>query len=80
MVRVELTLLERREIARRTVPVMKRTKGGKFQGWSLLLAMGHWRATYDHFNIPKFEDEVDEYYNNNNNPIVPKYLPNNGRM
>lgn len=76
MVRVELTLLERREIARKTIPT-KNVKNNKLQGWGLLVAMTHKHETYDFFKIPKYKDEVDEYYINN--PII-KYLPDNGRM
>ena len=58
--KTELTLLERREIAKQTIPYG--------QGWKLLCAMTHKHETYDFFKIPKYKDEVDEYYRNN--PIV----------
>jgi len=45
-----------------------RYKKDKLQGWGLLLAMTHKHETYDFFKIPKYTDEVDEYYRNN--PIV----------
>ena len=60
--RTELTLNERRLIARKTIS--SKTK----MGWSMLLKLGHTHNTYDEFNIPKYVDEVDEYYKNN--PIV----------
>jgi hypothetical protein len=63
----ELTLLERREIARKTIP-SKNSKKGKLQGWGLLLAMTHKHETYDFFEIPRYEDEVQEYYISN--PII----------
>jgi hypothetical protein len=65
--RTELTLLERREIARKTITT-KKVKNNKLQGWGLLLAMTHKEDTYDFFKIPKYQDEVEEYYKNN--PIV----------
>jgi len=65
--KTELTLLERREIARKTIPA-KKVKKDKLQGWGLLLAMTHKHETYDFFKIPKYKDEVEEYYRNN--PIV----------
>ena len=65
--KTELTLLERREIARKTIPT-KKVKKDKLQGWGLLLAMTHKHETYDFFKIPKYKDEVEEYYRNN--PIV----------
>ena len=65
--RTELTLLERREIARKTITT-KKVKNNKLQGRGLLLAMTHKKETYDFFKIPKYQDEVEEYYKNN--PIV----------
>lgn len=68
--KTELTLLERREIARKTVPTMKsmKLKGEELQGWNKLLAMGHRKETYDYFNIPQFKDDVDDYYKTH--PII----------
>ena len=63
----ELTLLERREIAKKTIPT-KKVKKYKLQGWGLLLVMTHKHETYDFFKIPKYKDEVDGYYRNN--PII----------
>jgi hypothetical protein len=63
----ELTLLERREIARKTIPSKNPVKG-KLQGWGLLLAMTHKHETYDFFGIPRYEGEVQEYYTSN--PII----------
>ena len=63
----ELTLLERREIARKTIPSIK-SKKDKLQGWTLLLAMTHKHETYDFFKIPRYEGEVQEYYISN--PII----------
>lgn len=63
----KLTLLERREIAIKTIPTIKDEKY-KLKGLGLLLTMSHKKETYDYFNIPKFECEVEEYYENN--PIV----------
>ena len=60
----ELTLLERREIAKKTIPT-KKGKKDKLQGWGLLLAMTHKHETYDFFKIPKYKHEVDGYYRNN---------------
>ena len=65
--RTELTLLERRDIARKTIPAKKRINE-KLQGWGLLIQMTHKEETYDFFNIPKYQDEVEVYYQNN--PIV----------
>jgi hypothetical protein len=65
--KTELTLLERREIAKKTIPKYKGKKD-KLQGWGLLLAMTHKHETYDFFKIPKYKDEVDGYYRNN--PII----------
>lgn len=56
--KIELTLLERREIAREIIPT-KKIKKGKLQGWGLLLAMTHKHETYDFFKIPKYKDEVE---------------------
>jgi hypothetical protein len=55
--RTELTLMERREIARKTVPT-KKVKNDKLQGWALLLAMTHKHETYDFFKIPRYKDEI----------------------
>ena len=63
----ELTLLERREIARKTIPIKNPIKH-KLQGWGLLLAMTHKHETYDFFKIPRYEGEVQEYYISN--PII----------
>lgn len=63
----ELTLLERREIARKTIPSIQ-SKKDKLQGWTLLLAMTHKHETYDFFKIPRYEGEVQEYYISN--PII----------
>jgi hypothetical protein len=63
----ELTLLERREIARKTIP-SKKSKTDKLQGWGLLLAMTHKHETYDFFEIPRYEGEVEKYYISN--PII----------
>ena len=60
----ELTLLERREIARKTIPSKNSVKS-KLQGWGLLLAMTHKQETYDFFKIPRYEDEVEKYYISN---------------
>jgi len=65
--RNKLTLLYRREIARKTIPT-KKEKRGKLQGWGLLLSMTHRHETYDFFKIPRYEDEVKGYYENN--PII----------
>ena len=65
--KTELTLLERREIAKKTIPT-KNEKKDKLQGWGLLLAMTHKHETYDFFKIPKYKDEIDGYYRNN--PII----------
>jgi hypothetical protein len=65
--RTKLTLLERREIAKKTIPT-KKVKKDKLQGWGLLLAMTHKKETYDFFKIPRYEDEVKGYYENN--PII----------
>ena len=63
----ELTLLERREIARKTID-SKKAKKDKLQGWGLLVAMTHKHETYDFFKIPRYEGEVQEYYISN--PII----------
>jgi hypothetical protein len=63
----ELTLLERREIARKTID-NKKVKKDKLQGWGLLVVMTHKHETYDFFKIPRYECEVQEYYISN--PIV----------
>ena len=63
----ELTLLERREIARKTIG-SKKSEKDKLQGWGLLVAMTHKHETYDFFKIPRYECEVQEYYINN--PII----------
>lgn len=65
--KTELTLLERREIARKTIPTKKMIKG-KLQGWGLLIQMTHKHETYDYFKIPRYKEEVEGYYKNN--PIV----------
>ena len=65
--RTELTLLERREIAKKTIPT-KKVKKDKLQGWGLLLEMTHKKETYDFFEIPEYRDEVKSYYENN--PII----------
>jgi hypothetical protein len=67
--RTKLTLLERREIARKTIPT-KKEKKDKLQGWGLLLAMTHKKETYDFFGIPEYKDEIEVYYENN--PIILK--------
>jgi hypothetical protein len=57
IMRTELALMERREIARKTVPT-KKVKNDKLQGWALLLAMTHKHETYDFFKIPRYKDEI----------------------
>lgn len=45
----ELSLLERRDIAKTTIPM------GKLDpptNWSKVIADGHYHSTYDYFNIP----------------------------
>lgn len=51
----KLTLLERREIARQTVPV-------GLDGWTKILKNTHREETYDEFNIPIYKKDVDEYF------------------
>jgi hypothetical protein len=65
--RTKLTLLERREIARNTIPT-KKVKKDTLQGWGLLLAMTHEKGTYDFFRIPEYRCEVKGCYENN--PII----------
>lgn len=65
--KTELTLLERRDIAKKTIPTKKMIKG-KLQGWGLLIQMTHKHETYDYFKIPRYKEEVEVYYKNN--PIV----------
>jgi hypothetical protein len=68
----KLTLLERREIARKTIPTMRRDRRKNFRGWVLLIFMTHKEETYDYFGIPKFENEVDEFYKTH--PIIRRFL------
>ena len=85
----ELTLLERREIARKTIGTKKiekdKLQGWKFQGWTLLVAMTHKHETYDFFKIPRYESEVQEYYKNNpiifdtDRGILVKYIKQNNK-
>jgi hypothetical protein len=65
--KTELTLLERRDIAKKTIPTKNMIKG-KLQGWGLLIQMTHKHETYDYFKIPRYKEEVEGYYKNN--PIV----------
>ena len=53
--KTELTLLERREIARQTVPI-------GLYGWTKILKNTHKKETYDEFDIPLYKEDVDEYF------------------
>ena len=63
----ELSLLERREIARNTVPLGKLAPP---TNWSKVIADGNYHTTYDYFNIPTklititYKDEKIEVYDN----------------
>lgn len=50
----KLALLERREIARHTIPMGP-------NGWSEILRNTHTKATYDAFKIPQYEPEIERY-------------------
>jgi len=54
----ELTVLERKELARKIV------KPG-IDGWGRILILGHSHETYDEFNIPRLKSEVIGYLENN---------------
>jgi hypothetical protein len=56
---MKLTLLQRRQIARETVPMGKLAPA---TNWSKILVLGHRKETYDEFNIPTKFEEVEEYY------------------
>ena len=51
----ELTLLERREIARKTVPM-------GLDGWTKIIKGSHRKETYDYFDIPLFKIEMSKYF------------------
>jgi hypothetical protein len=57
--KTELTLLERREIARQTVPMGTLDP---HTGWNKVLVNTHKKETYDEFNIPEYKEDVDEYF------------------
>jgi hypothetical protein len=53
--KTELTLLERRDIARQTVPM-------GLDGWTKIVINTHKKETYDDFDIPLYKEDVDEYF------------------
>jgi hypothetical protein len=53
--KTELTLLERRDIARQTVPM-------GLDGWTKIVFNTHKKETYDDFDIPLYKEDVDEYF------------------
>jgi len=59
----ELTLLERRSIARERLPR---------NGWYYVVSRTHLKETYDKLGIPSLLGEVEEYFKNH--PVVSKYL------
>ena len=62
--KTQLTLLERREIARLTLPM-------GWNGWTKIVKNTHKKETYDEFGIPTYKKDVDEYYKTH--PIIMKY-------
>jgi hypothetical protein len=63
--KTELTLLERREIARQTVPM-------GLDGWTKILKNTHRKETYDEFNIPQYREDIEEYFRTHPILINPK--------
>lgn len=53
--KTELTLLERREIAKQTIPM-------GLDGWTKIIKNTHKKETYDEFDIPLYKEDVDEYF------------------
>ena len=53
--KTELTLLERREIARQTIPM-------GLNGWTKILKSTHKKETYDEFYIPTYKEDIEEYF------------------
>jgi aromatic ring-opening dioxygenase catalytic subunit (LigB family) len=59
----DLTLLEKRIIAKNTLSAYK---------WRKIIKMGHKKETYDYFKIPKYYYDLKFYIKNN--PIITKIL------
>jgi hypothetical protein len=67
--KTKLTLLERREIARQTIPMGTLNP---HTNWTKILANTHKKETYDEFNIPEYKEDVDEYFRTHPILIHPK--------
>jgi hypothetical protein len=61
----KLTLIERRDVAKLTLPT-------GLKGWTGILKGTHKKETYDNFNIPTLESELPEYFKTH--PIKGKYF------
>lgn len=61
--KTELTLLERRNIAKLTVSGW---------GWHKIMINTHKKETYDEFNIPIYEECVDQYFKTHPILVNPK--------
>ena len=55
--RKKLTLLERREIGRKSIPFAN--DGDK--GWKEFICGTHCKENYDNFGLPEFDDEIENY-------------------